>query len=101
MAARASDRDVGRNIKALRRRKGLSQAQLAGTRFTSAYVSLIESGKRSPSRSALRHFADTLAVTEEDLMRARRPDLELELDLEIQEAKALLYGGDRAEAIDR
>lgn len=55
--------------------------------MTSAYISLIESGQRRPSPEALSRIADRLAVTVEELLSGRPPGLEVELELQIHDAK--------------
>lgn len=46
---------------------GLTQAELAGRKFSHAYVSVLESGQREPSRAALQYFAERLGVPVERL----------------------------------
>lgn len=57
--------ELGARIRRLRQERGLTQAQLAGERFSESYVSLIESGKRSPTAEALVHLAETLGSSVE------------------------------------
>jgi transcriptional regulator with XRE-family HTH domain len=51
---------VGERIKAIRRQRGLSQAQLAHPELSDSYVSLIESGKRTPTPAVLELLAQKL-----------------------------------------
>ena len=49
--------DIATRLKELRQEAGLTRTQLAGSRYTVAHVSLIESGRRRPSAQALSFFA--------------------------------------------
>ncbi len=59
--------DLGVRIRLLRRERGMSQAELAGRELSESYVSLIESGRRRPSRRALNIIASRLGLTVEGL----------------------------------
>lgn len=63
LAARIGDR-----LRAARLRRGLSQRQLAGERFTSQYVSSLERGAVKPSMAALNYLAERLEVPIRDLL---------------------------------
>ena len=58
---------VGRRLRELRLAAGLTQAELAGRRFSHAYVSVLEAGRREPSRAAVDYFAQRLGVQVEEL----------------------------------
>ena len=58
---------VGRRLRELRLAAGMTQAELAGRRFSHAYVSVLEAGRREPSRAAVDYFAQRLGVTVEEL----------------------------------
>ncbi len=58
---------VGRRLRELRLAAGLTQAELAGRRFSHAYVSVLEAGRREPSRAAVDYFAQRLGVAVEEL----------------------------------
>lgn len=60
-------RRAGRRLREVRLASGLSQAQLAGTRYSHAYVSVLESGRRVPSQAAAEYFAQRLGVPVEHL----------------------------------
>ncbi|WTL69982.1 helix-turn-helix transcriptional regulator (plasmid) [Streptosporangium sp. NBC_01495] len=53
---------LGQRVRYLRRRWGMSQAELAGTELSDSYVSLIETGKRVPTREVIQLLADRLGV---------------------------------------
>ncbi|BCJ47806.1 transcriptional regulator [Actinoplanes ianthinogenes] len=75
--------DVGGRIHRLRTARGLTQRELAADRYTSAYVSSVESGRRVPSTDALAHFAALLGVSAEELATGSSPDLQVRLGLEL------------------
>ena len=85
--------DVGARLRDLRAERGLTQRDLAAPRYTAAYVSTIEAGKRNPSRDALEHFADKLGVAVDELATGRPGDLAARLEFECQEARVLASGG--------
>lgn len=53
-------KDVGSNIRYLRKELRMTQEELAGDNFTKSYISLIERGKINPSMKALGHIAGKL-----------------------------------------
>ena len=85
-------------IRQARMAKGLTQAELAAPRYTHAYVSSIESGRRRPSEAALRHFASRLEMDATELATGRPPGLAAELEVELHEARKKVSGGAVAEA---
>lgn len=90
---------VATRLKALRLERGLTQLQLATPRYTAAFVSSIEAGRRRPSASALEHFAARLGVEVEELATGVAPGERAEAQIALQEQRALVAGGnlDRAE----
>lgn len=58
---------VGSRLRHLRVAAGLTQAELAGKRFSHAYVSVLEAGRREPSRGAVEYFAERLGVSVEEI----------------------------------
>jgi transcriptional regulator with XRE-family HTH domain len=66
--ARASERDralaqrIGLRIREARHRAGLTQQQLAGDRYTKAYVSALETGIARPSMVALQFLSERLSM---------------------------------------
>ncbi len=91
---------VGTRLRRLRVRQGLTQKELAAPRYTHAYVSTIESGRRRPSRDALEYFASKLGVQADELLTGRPPDLVPRLELRLQEARFSLSAGRLEEADD-
>jgi tetratricopeptide (TPR) repeat protein len=53
---------IGKRIRAARRRVGLTQQALAGSRYTKAYISALETGVAKPSMAALNYLADRLGM---------------------------------------
>lgn len=82
--------DLATRVKKLRTQRGLTQRQLAHPRYSAAYVSTIESGRRTPSRAALEHFAGHLGVDVNELLTGRSPGLRAELLHEYGQARRLL-----------
>lgn len=60
--------DVGARIRSLRLAKGMTQAQLADSSYTKAYISMLESGRTRASMKALEHIAGVLGVQPSDLL---------------------------------
>ncbi|HWG98378.1 MAG TPA: helix-turn-helix domain-containing protein, partial [Pilimelia sp.] len=80
---------LGRRLQRLRNARGLTQRELAAPRYTAAYVSSVEAGRRVPSGDALAHFASRLGVTFQELATGRSPQETVRLDLDLVEADAL------------
>ncbi|MGD0409417.1 MAG: helix-turn-helix transcriptional regulator [Candidatus Limnocylindrales bacterium] len=55
-------RSIGARIRQARLQAGLTQQQLAGDRYTKAYVSALENGSSKPSMAALNYLATRLYV---------------------------------------
>ncbi|MEU6075315.1 helix-turn-helix transcriptional regulator [Micromonospora sp. NPDC047074] len=66
-------RALGGRLQRLRAERGLTQRALAEPRYTAAYVSAVEGGRRVPSAEAVAHFAERLGVTPTDLTAGRSP----------------------------
>ena len=62
------NRAIGDRVKMLRRRRKMTQKEVAGERFTAAYISALERGLTHPSLSALAHIAERLQVRMRDLL---------------------------------
>lgn len=57
----------GQRLKEIRQRRGLSQAELGGHNYSASYVSLLESGRRSPTDEIVEFLATQLQVDAADL----------------------------------
>ncbi|MEX0624925.1 MAG: helix-turn-helix transcriptional regulator [Chloroflexota bacterium] len=64
---------VGPRLRAARHRAGLTQRQLAGDRYTAAYISALEVGLVRPSWAALSYLSDRLGLAVHDLVREAQP----------------------------
>src|SRR5918992_2799108 len=68
VVARATEQDselarrIGQRIREARHRAGMTQQQLAGQRYTKAYVSALETGIARPSMVALRFLSERLGL---------------------------------------
>ncbi len=62
LAASTTGARLGERVRALRVSAGLTQTQLAGTRFSKEYISQIERGKTRPTESTVAWLADRLGV---------------------------------------
>ncbi|MEU9195379.1 helix-turn-helix domain-containing protein [Streptomyces hundungensis] len=92
---------IGRRVQRLRTQLGLTQRQLAEPAYTPAYVSTLESGKVRPSDAALRHLAERLGTTAEELATGRPARLLTELRLGLTDAQRALATGEADEAAVR
>ncbi len=92
---------IGRRVQRLRTQLGLTQRQLAEPAYTPAYVSTLESGKVRPSDAALRHLAERLGTTTEELATGRPARLLTELRLGLTDAQRALATGEADEAAVR
>ena len=64
----SSDQErFGAHLREIRERRGMTQADVAGERYSAAYVSQIESGRKEPSPRVVHYFAQQLDVEPEEL----------------------------------
>ncbi|MFC0861149.1 helix-turn-helix domain-containing protein [Sphaerimonospora cavernae] len=89
---------IGERIKMIRRQRGLSQAQLAHPELSDSYVSLIESGKRTPTPAVLELLAQKLDCSLTFLVNGVTAEQMEELELGLRFARLALENGDLAEA---
>jgi tetratricopeptide (TPR) repeat protein len=99
-AARASEKDrelarrIGQRLREARHRAGLTQQQLAGDRYTKAYVSALETGIARPSMVALSFLSERLGLPASHFIDEAHPAwTRLEVDMR-------LAAGDWQEAAD-
>ena len=93
---------IGARVREIRLAKGLSQQALAGDGISAGYVSLIESGKRTPSEAATRLLAERLGVPLARLLDeepGRAPSPRVHSRLEVNFARLALANGNPAEAV--
>jgi tetratricopeptide (TPR) repeat protein len=67
------DTAVGRHLRAARHKAGLTQRQLAGDRYTPAYISALEVGLVRPSWAALTYLSERLGLPVHELVREAQP----------------------------
>ena len=92
---------VGERVRALRLSRKLSQSQLAGPDLSDSYVSLIESGKRTPTRGVIAILADRLGCTPEFLADGAEPEHLTHGRLRLHQARLALLAGDGDDAAAR
>lgn len=76
----------------------MTQGELASSKYSAAYISSLEAGRRRPSAKALAHLAESLGVTSEELLTGRPSGAEGQLRLRLQEAWQQLYLGHYGQA---
>jgi len=64
---------VGSRLRAARHKAGLTQRQLAGDRYTAAYISALELGLVRPSWAALTYLSGRLGLAMHDLVHEAQP----------------------------
>jgi transcriptional regulator with XRE-family HTH domain len=89
---------VGQRIKAIRRQRGLSQAQLAHPELSDSYVSLIESGKRTPTPAVLELLAQKLDCSLTYLVNGVTAEQMEDLQVGLRFAELALENGEAEEA---
>lgn len=60
--------EFGHRLRALRRERGRSQAELGGGRYSASYISHLESGRRKPTMEIVAHLTTTLGIPATDLL---------------------------------
>ncbi|MEV4115475.1 tetratricopeptide repeat protein [Nonomuraea sp. NPDC049695] len=89
---------VGLRIKTVRRQRGLSQAQLAHPELSDSYVSLIESGKRTPTPAVLELLAQKLDCSLSYLVNGVTAEQMEDIELALGYARLALENGEVNEA---
>ncbi|NUW31516.1 helix-turn-helix domain-containing protein [Nonomuraea sp. SMC257] len=92
---------VGLRIKTVRRQRGLSQAQLAHPELSDSYVSLIESGKRTPTPAVLELLAQKLDCSLSYLLNGVTAEQMEDIELSLGYARIALENGEVIEARTR
>lgn len=91
--------NVGERVRNLRLTRRLSQAQLAGHDLSDSYISLIESGKRTPTPAVLRMLAERLGCTPEYLADGIEPEQRAHLEVRERHAELARLDGDPSGAV--
>ncbi|WP_084962357.1 helix-turn-helix domain-containing protein [Thermoactinospora rubra] len=89
---------VGLRIKQVRRQRGLSQAQLAHPELSDSYISLIESGKRTPTPAVLELIAQKLDCSLSFLLNGVTAEQLEDIELALAYARLALENGEVVEA---
>jgi len=77
-------RQIGGRIREARRRAGMTQQQLAGDRYTKAYVSALETGIARPSMVALSYLSERLGLPPSHFLDEQTPAwTRLEVDMQL------------------
>lgn len=92
---------VGHRIKTVRRQRGLSQAQLAHPELSDSYISLIESGKRTPTPAVLELLAQKLDCSLSYLVNGVTAEQMEDLELALGYARLAMENGEVSEARTR
>ncbi len=89
-SARATEQDrelahrIGQRLRDARHRAGLTQQQLAGDRYTKAYISALETGIARPSMVALNFIAERLSLPASHFIDEAHPAwTRLEVDMQL------------------
>ncbi|MFE9454249.1 helix-turn-helix domain-containing protein [Streptomyces sp. NPDC006739] len=90
---------TGRRLRELRRARGLKQQDLASDDVSVSYISLIESGKRTPSAAVVTLLAERLGCTTSYLLTGQDDTRTRELELKAAFADLSLHNGANAEAL--
>jgi transcriptional regulator with XRE-family HTH domain len=69
----------GERLKEFRCSQRLTQGELAGDRYSHAYISQLESGRRQPSKESLVYIAERLGVSVEELSSGRGANWAVEM----------------------
>ncbi len=91
---------IGERLRSLRVASGLTQAQLAGERFSKAYVSQIERGSTRPTTAAVAWLADRLGVDASFLGSGVQMDIQARIEARLARAEALDEARRHAEAAE-
>ena len=90
---------IGTRIRELRVAKGITQTALAGNGISAGYVSLIESGKRTPSPAMIKEIAQRLGVGEDELVLDKDARESERYRMDVNFARLALASGDPTEAL--
>jgi tetratricopeptide (TPR) repeat protein len=99
-SSQARESGLGERVRQLRVAAGLTQTELAGTRFSKEYVSQIERGKTRPTTETIRWLAGRLAVDATFLQHGVSADERERIEAVIARASALSESDRFPEAIE-
>jgi tetratricopeptide (TPR) repeat protein len=106
-AARATEQDavlarqIGARLREARQRAGLTQQQLAGERYTKAYISALETGIARPSMVALSYLSERLNLAPSHFLDEPTPAwTRLEVDMQLAAGDWLAAAGGYARLLE-
>ena len=91
---------LGERLRQLRVAGGLTQTDVAGTRFSKEYISQIERGKTRPTREAVEWLAQRLGVNADFLQSGVSTDERTRIETRLARAEALTEAAEHHEAIE-
>jgi len=94
------DPRFGQHLRLVREARGMSQAQVAGSDFSSGFISLVETGRTRVSLRAAQVLAARLNVTVTELMESA-PDDSRGIEISLARAETELLAGRPEEALKR
>src|SRR5919206_2707839 len=98
-AAASTGVRLGERLRQLRVAAGLTQSELAGTRFSKEYVSQIERGKTRPARETVEWLAEQLGVDADFLANGVTADQRGRVETALARGEALTSANRDAEAV--
>ena len=98
-AAASTGVRLGERLRQLRVAAGLTQSELAGTRFSKEYVSQIERGKTRPARETIEWLAAQLGVDADFLANGVTAEQRGRVEAALARAEALTEGNREEEAL--
>ena len=87
--ARSAGTHLSERVRSLRVAAGLTQTQLAGTRFSKEYISQIERGKTRPTATTITWLADQLGVDPAFLASGVSTEERARVEAQLERAEAL------------
>src|SRR5919205_4059165 len=91
---------LGEGLRQLRVAAGLTQSELAGTRFSKEYVSQIERGKTRPARETVEWLAEQLGVDADFLANGGTADQRGRVETALARADPLIEANRETEAVE-
>src|SRR5437899_11928466 len=91
---------LGERLRQLRVAAGLTQSELAGTRFSKEYVSQIERGKTRPARETVQWLAERLGVDADFLANGVTADQRGRVETALARGEALTSANREPEAME-
>jgi tetratricopeptide (TPR) repeat protein len=92
---------LGDRLRQLRVAAGMTQTDVAGTRFSKEYISQIERGKTRPTREAVEWLAQQLGVNADFLQSGVSTDERTRIETRLAQAEALSEATQQHEALEQ